>query len=638
MLAMNSTQTRWAPAFLGLKARIAALHQTLDSSWTLRCLLGLVACLYILAYLGHPVLPGNSRYPLGWWGWWDQGKYLESAAAIAQGTLGKDAYLYPLGYPLLAAPFYCFAPKHAFFLPNLFLVLGCLALYYKLARRLVSALEALLLIFVFLFFYRGLLRDTLVVPWNTIPTQFLSYAVFALLCFHKPSPREVYAASMCVAAACLFRISEFASLLPCLAIGILSLRDTRRMLRAACFAAGLIGFSVVSILLINRTIFGSWRTPYDLILAKIGFAGYPLLWKCYLLFVDGAPVLREPDQMMLSHFPWLFLCVPALCYVLQRYGRQALGMILAIVLSFGLYLSYNDFWPTNIYRYLLIHYLVWTFPLLALLLYAGLKGAWSTRLGRWSFLSIPLLLAAISFVSLREKTLGRFSPANAAVIPIAASPVRRVDWVVLHGASAAPRISAGDKDFFTPGEFQASLRPDGAAILISSRSAVAPLQIIPANPLEVREVEFGELVWTLRWSPRWILYQCTRHLVHPKITFSGMVSGVDLAGPSGVPDGVADEVMYVKLPGWVMRQIKEWRIELEDGQGTWISTPNHGYWLINIDYPHDLQVNDSSRVSRLCFADNGNISVAEHIRVKALDSLGRLVVESDVRRPRPQSH
>jgi len=69
--------------------------------------IGLLRC-----YLRIKYLPGNSEYPMGWWGMWDQSWYLKSAAAFAVGNLDPAQHWYPFGYSLLAAPFARLIPAH----------------------------------------------------------------------------------------------------------------------------------------------------------------------------------------------------------------------------------------------------------------------------------------------------------------------------------------------------------------------------------------------------------------------------------------------------------------------------------------------------------------------------------------------
>lgn len=80
-------------------------------------LLGLVAIGYTVAYLHHPLLPLAN--PLlerdGWWTWYDQFTYWQSAAELTQFELTAGNYHYPLGYPLLGALGWKLASSHPFF-------------------------------------------------------------------------------------------------------------------------------------------------------------------------------------------------------------------------------------------------------------------------------------------------------------------------------------------------------------------------------------------------------------------------------------------------------------------------------------------------------------------------------------------
>ena len=99
----------------------------------------------------------------------------------------------------------------------------------------------------------------------------------------------------------------------------------------------------------------------------------------------ATPLFQEPNSALLQHFPWLLLVIPGVIHLFHRYKINGLGILLPIALTYGLYFEYNDFAPDNIFRFHLFHYLFWTFPLLALITYVGLKEAWKYRVGRWSF-------------------------------------------------------------------------------------------------------------------------------------------------------------------------------------------------------------------------------------------------------------
>jgi len=604
------------------------IDRMLDSPKAMLSFLGVIVAVYTLAYLGHPVLEG-------WWGWWDQSQYLKCTAGLSNGILNKDTYIYPLGYSLVAAPFYLWAPKHAFFLPNLIFVTGSAWAFYRIARRLLRPTEAFILIIGFLAFYRGMLLDTLVVPWNTIPTHFLAYMVLYFTAFRQPSQRDVYLASICVALIYPFKMPEFICFLPSVLIAVASLPDKKRIVRAVCVFAGAVAITVAIMLAVNFSVFGRFRTNYELAQQNIGVLGYPMLWKFYWLFVSGGPVFRESHQMLLSHAPWLLLVLPGVVYLLRRHGSKAWGIILSITLCFGIYVNYNELNQSNIYTYYLIHYFTWALPLLALITFIGLREAWKTRLGRWSLCSIPLLLALVCFVTLREKTFASFSPADARLITIPDEGARSIDWVLLRGASSIPaRITTNGREWQYAADFMCKGRADGFAILPSKRVAGRAFEITPQNPQEIQRVELGELVWTIRWSPKWLLYQWTRRFTQMRVSILGKVAGVDVTGLSGIPDGVPDEVVTIDLPDWVSSQIKEWQIELADNRGHWFTSPTvQGDLLIKTSNPPDVQGTGDAGAIRLCFPDNGNFDTATVVHLRGFDAQGQLVIESAIARP-----
>jgi len=607
------------------------LDRLLDSRTALLLFLGAIAVVYTLAYLGHPVLPGNSVYPEGWWGWWDQSQYLKCTAGLARGILNKDTYIYPLGYSLVAAPFYLWAPKHAFFLPNLVFVTGSAWAFYRIARRLLRPTEVFVLIIGFLVFYRGMLLDTLVVPWNTIPTHFLGYLILYLTAFRRPSERDVYFAAICLALIYPFKMPEFICFLPAVLIAAVSLGDKRRIIRALCVSAGVIGITVAIMLAVNFSVFGRFKTNYELMQQGIGVLGYPILWKVYLLFISGGPVFRESQQMLLSHAPWLLLGLPGVIYLLQRFGSKAWGLLISIAFCFGIYVNYNELNQGNLYRYYLIHYFTWVLPLLALITFSGLREAWKTRLGRWSFCSIPLLLALVCFVTLREKTVASFSPEDPRLIKIAADSARSVDWVLLRGGSSLPaKITTDGRDWQYATDFMCRGRADGFVILPSKRVAGKAFEITPQNPGEIQGVAVGQLVWTIRWSPNWLIYQWTRRFTQMRVSILGKVSGVDVTGPSGIPDGIPDEVVTLELPVWVARQVKEWQIELADNHGRWFTSPTvQGDLPIAASYPSD---SPGAHTIQLRFPDNGNFDTSGVGYIRGFDQLGQLVIESPIAR------
>ena len=479
---------------------LAKTNNWLDSASFMSLLLGGVTMIYLIAYLGHPVLPGNDpSAPMGWWGWWDQGQYLKCTAALAHGQLTPETYWYPLGYPLTGALFYRWAPQHAFLIPNLAFILGSTFLFYKISRRLVSPLEAILLMLIFIGFYLGLLQMTLVEPWNTTPTLFLSYLIIALLGFRQPSARRMLAAFVCVGLIFVCRPGDAFCMMAAPAIAILGLPRWRTRVFMGAAGIAIVGAFVLTILFVNHAVFGSWRTPYDRMQEEMGVASYSIAGKLFGLLIDGDTLFREPQAALLRHFPWAVLVLPGTIYLLLRYTTKALGVILSVFATYALYFLYNDFWPSTVYRYHTIHYLLWTIPPMVLATYLSVKEAWKRKLARWSYLSIPLLLFPVFFVYLREHTIGSL-PNTAPVIiggPVAAEPV---DWILFEGTYAGLDLFAGGRRLVRKSDFEDSFRPDGTIVLLSSKLRHSSIQIDPEKLSGLRQIKYGNLHWTVRWK------------------------------------------------------------------------------------------------------------------------------------------
>ena len=476
------------------------LNRYLDSAGFMVLFLAGLTILYLLAYLGHPVLPGNDlSEPIGWWGWWDQSQYLKCAAALSHGQLTSETYWYPLGYPILGALFYSWAPKHAFLIPNLVCVLGSTLLFYKIGRRLLNPLETILLMLIFIASYLGTLRIAIVEPWNTIPTLFLSYLIIFLAALRHPNVKRLLVAFACVGLIFVCRPGDAPCLLAVPAIAILGLPRWKTRALVAAIGIGIVGAFILTVFLVNHAVFGSWRTPYDRMQEEMGINSYSVAYKVFGLLIDGNTLFREPEAGLVRHFPWAILVLPGAAYLLVRYKTQALGVLISILATYGLYFLYDDFWPGTVYRYHGIHYLVWTMPFLVVATYFSMKEAWKYRIGRWCYLSIPLLLFPVFFVYLRERTLGSLPNTAPVVIggPTAAEPV---DWIFFEGTYAGLDLFAEGRRLIRKGDFEDSFRPDGTIVLLSTKLRRTPVQVDPAALSGLRQIKYGNLHWTVRWK------------------------------------------------------------------------------------------------------------------------------------------
>lgn len=338
-------------------------------------LLCIVAAVYTAAYLQHPLYPGSKfdETPRGWWTWTDQSRYLEESRAIAHGDLKENSYFYPVGYPALGAIFVRWMPVNPFFIPNLLLVLGATVMWWKIAQRWVSRVAALAVGAVFVASHPWLLGQTVVIPWNTLPTQFtLLTGIWVMLAIN--GTKSVLVLAGLAAATYLFRPIDAVAFAPLLVVATLRLTSWQLRLQGGAAGIAIVAASVVGVGVMNVAVIGQWQTTYEIVSTRaIGFFGYPMSFKLYWLLVDGKPLFGETDPALLFRFPWLFLAVAGVLFLLQRERAAGGAVLAAIAVNLTLYFNYNDLLPSDIYRFTLIHYIAWIFPLLFLLVAAAFR-------------------------------------------------------------------------------------------------------------------------------------------------------------------------------------------------------------------------------------------------------------------------
>ena len=360
--------------------------------------LTLVSLLYALAYLAYPAAPGgNFQYPLGWWGWFDQGRYLDSAKALSQLDFSAEKYFYPPLYPLLGSFFVTWIPNHPFWLIDLASLLWFVFVFIRLASLYVPKWVAVtLLTLTVLVSYRVL--ENFLIPWtSTVAAALLSSGIYGLIRLrdvmgadgnsekHLPST-SVFGVSIL--------IGLLAALRPLDSIvgGILwlgymwkvrSISHAENALRPLRFGS-LFSVAVAGVLVgpaiflgFNYLVYGTALGSYIQVSYANGYFFADLFEKFVSIFLDGFTLYLEPNSALIDHYPWLVLALLGLCCVVVI-GDWLLRLIaLAICAQFALYLPYADLLPNGLWRYLNIHYFKWTFPYLAL--FGWLFGAFLIR-------------------------------------------------------------------------------------------------------------------------------------------------------------------------------------------------------------------------------------------------------------------
>jgi len=463
-------------------------------------LLALVAVIYTWAYVVDPLHPGLAapETRAGWWSWADQTKYAEAAVALEDGRIDAESYYYPLGYSALGAPFVRVLPAHPFFLPNLAAVMLIAALGWWFARRWLGASAVVLLGIVFLVTHASLLRLTLVIPWNTIPVQAAFFAGLWLSLTRRSGGALIGLAAI-AAGTYLVRPSDAACFAPLLVVATLRLPTWRARLGWGALGVLIVAVAVAAVAWLNWRTFGDWRTPYERgSFENIGFLEYPLAHKLYGLFVDGETFFGEYGTALLWRYPWLFLVVPGAVWWVRRDGWPAAAALSAVALNWGLYVCYNDFTPSAIYRFSLIHYISWAFwPLLVVSGAAVLQG--------WRARSVQTAMAAA--VALFFLTLGL----KLKEVPISADvsrggvqglPEERPIWVHFPGEKieAVRDLRLDGRALVESKDFQIPYVPSDLRVMLSDRAVGRELRLTDTSGARVTPV-VGRFEWS--WWPRW---------------------------------------------------------------------------------------------------------------------------------------
>lgn len=477
----------------------ARIESALSHRFAGAVLLAVGAIGYALAYHMHPLLPGHDAGAIarGWWTWTDQSRYLAEATAIAQGRLDATTYHYPVGYPALGALFWRWMPVNPFFVPNLLLVGVAAAVWWRLAVRWLSRLEALLVALLFLATHRWLVATTMVVPWNTIATQALLLAGIWLVVARSGS-RVVWMLGALAAAAYAVRPIDAVSFGPLLVLATLRIETWRARLAHGAGAAAMIVAAVLAIGALNLRTFGQWRSPYETISTQtIGFFSYPVSYKFYWLFVDGGPLFKETDPALLWRYPWLAFAIAGAAFWVKREQWAGVAGLAALGLNWLLYVNYNDLLPSDIYRFTLIHYLAWGFPLLFLLVAAALRQARRSIGVKAGFVAAVTVLAVGLGVRLEERPIAveraagdswRLPATRPLLVRFPEAPMERV-----------ADLRVDDRPLTEYSQYLAPYVPSNLQLLLGARTAGTRLSVAPGSPLVRGEAQFAEYVW--RWGP-----------------------------------------------------------------------------------------------------------------------------------------
>jgi hypothetical protein len=349
--------------------------------------LTIVAFIHVRVYQDHPYKPVAPN--TGWENFWDQGLYLKSAKALARGDFAADQHWYPIGYPLLGAPFVDLVPLDPFRLVNL----GCLLLFagafLAYFRPLIGLLPSAAAFIASIAIPTSSLVAPnapnyplwvqFVMPWNTIPIAAIYMCLLCLMRERAGDPGQVgtrnrrtdVALGALAAAVVVIRPTDALALIP---LGLVYLwrrvRGGRPLLHIG-WAAVAAAIVLLPVALVTWHIHGGLASRYVAEAAAIGMSLSDVHERAVAILLTAASTFGEVGTAVFELQPWQYLAFPLALVWAARDARFGLVPVMTAMASLFVYLSFNDFWPFNVMRFSLIHYIVWLLPVMSA---AGLAG------------------------------------------------------------------------------------------------------------------------------------------------------------------------------------------------------------------------------------------------------------------------
>lgn len=349
--------------------------------------------MYLLGYLHNSARPSpTAPFPEGWWGWFDQSKYLKSAEALARLDLSSSQHWYPFGYALLGAPF-VWMGYHLYLIPDLACLLLTASGIVFLGEGLGLSTLTGALIAICTTVLPGAILNVWVVPWNTTLSCALIWWALALcgrlvLLNDAGRLRQRRILLFGVLGALLAfipvtRPTDF--LISALVAGTCFLTALwNKELRWGEFLAASLGTALVlgCAFGIYVKIYGFHPSAYMINSRQLGFRSAFLWWKTYLLLMTPRPWFPDGEGL-LERIHWLFFGLAGMVmlpWVARSRADLPYILLTGLCISYSLlFFSYVDLIPGGLWRYNNIHYFKWVLPAMGLLAWYGLRVLCSSR-------------------------------------------------------------------------------------------------------------------------------------------------------------------------------------------------------------------------------------------------------------------
>ncbi len=392
--------------------------------------------LYQYAYHTYSAVPGNNaKYPLGWWGWMDQGLYLKSSTAFAALDFRSASHFYPPLYPAIGAFFLPFSRLHPFYLVDLVLMAGFFLLVFSLFQHRLGARIAVFPVVAGMALY-PVVGLQWVVPWTSTLSAFL--VVAALVLFDqfermRSEPGRIrsfllngFLFGVVVGSQIPVRPADIATVAPvAILYAIMVFRmmvggtaDQRRR-GAVAVVGGIAGFSLPLAFFIGFNLASTGTTTgryFGTVVTDIGFDVTQVPERLFSLFVASQPYFLEFNADWISVIPVFFIAVVFAIVASLFSGPATLrvaGAMMAVQLL--IYASYRDSLPIGMFRYYNVHYYKWMFPVALGIAVFHLKHfIQERRKGPLAASVLVLVLISCVTVSRREAQVASLSSKDAA--------------------------------------------------------------------------------------------------------------------------------------------------------------------------------------------------------------------------------
>ncbi len=375
----------------------------------------LLLLLYVFYYLANPAAPGHNVDACcyqAWTGWWDQGRYYESARALAHGDLSAARHWYPLGYPALGALF-SFLGAHLCFPVDIACVLVAYFGFLTFAEAVDVSRPVAVVLFLLTVCADPMLFKQWVIPWNSSPVAALIWCLLAATAAHLDGMRRPLMLGLLAGAISLMRPADAVVGAICLTwVAVADLRAGTQPGRAVVLMLGGLAALIVPYALLYHAIYGWLPSAYAVNSRAIGFTAHHIIWRAYVLLIEPRQWFFS-GQGLLAHAPWLPLGIAGAVLALVRGGLARLAGLCLTTYCFMM-LAYVDLLPTGLWRYYNVHYFKWTWPGFGLLAWLLLRRLYRRDSLAWVVLGAVLLLSCLR---VNPRPASQDEPAVAVDIP-----------------------------------------------------------------------------------------------------------------------------------------------------------------------------------------------------------------------------